>query len=172
MLRLRRLRLLVLPALGLSASGCVYSFTAGSGFPDHVRTIAVVPFENETNRFELTQEVHEELLRRLPRALGIQPAGEEVADAVVRGTIRSYDLNSPLYRQGSQTDPAQVLQREVVIVVQVEIVDLTLNEILWDDQSLRVQGQYLEDSETEEVGRVEAIELLVQQIVDGAQSNW
>ena len=41
----------------VAGAGCNYSFTAGQGFPDHVRTIAVVPFENETARFELTTEI-------------------------------------------------------------------------------------------------------------------
>ena len=157
--------------VGLWASGCNYSFRAGSGFPDYIRTVAVLPFENETPRFELTQEVHEALLRQLPRSLGLNQAGEEVADAVVSGVIRTYDLTSPLYRQGQQ-ERVEVLQREVVLVVSVEILDQRENIILWESTQIRVQGQYLESGETEEVGRTEAIELLVQEIVDGAQSNW
>ena len=164
--------LLVLPAVLLSGVGCNYSFTAGAGFPAHVRTIAVIPFENDTNRFELTQEVHEALLREVPRALGLTPAGEDVADAVVSGTIRNYNLAAPLYRQGQQTESVEVLQRQVVIVVGVQILDRQENALLWEQSQIRVQGQYLEASETEDVGRVEAIELLVQEIVDGAQSNW
>lgn len=152
--------------------GCNYSFRAGTGFPEHVRTIAVVPFENETARFELTQEVHEALLRQLPRALGLNQAGEEVADAVVTGVIRNYDLTSPLYRQGSENESVEVLQREVVLSVSVQILDREQNAILWEGPQIRALGQYLEASESEDVGRVEAIELLVQEIVDGAQSNW
>ena len=166
----------VIPMLVLTASvalaGCNYSFRAGTGFPESIRTVAVLPFENETARFELTQEVHEALLRQLPRSLGLNQAGEEVADAVVSGVIRTYDLTSPLYRQGSQQESVEVLQREVVLVVSVQILDQQENIILWEDAGLRVQGQYLEASETEDVARVEAIELLVQEIVDGAQSNW
>ncbi len=151
--------------------GCNYSFTAGAGFPDHIRTIAVVPFENETGRFEVTREVHEALLRDLPRALGLNPAGEEAADAVVSGTIVSYELTAPNYGpQGGER--VEVLQREVVLMVSVEVLDRENYTILWDDPQLRVVGQYLDASETEEVGRREAIELLVQEIVDGAQSNW
>jgi hypothetical protein len=56
--------------------------------------------------------------------------------------------------------------------VAVEIVDLVENIILWESRSVIAQGQFLEASETEEVGRAEAIELLIQKIVDGAQSNW
>jgi hypothetical protein len=152
--------------------GCNYSFRAGSGLPDYVRTVAVLPFDNETTRFELTDEIHQQLLRELPRALGVRSAGEEVADAVVRGRITNYTVNAPLFRPGATGQTAEVLQRQVVISIQIELVDLVENQILWEDQNLRSEGQYLEASETEEIGRTEAIELLVQRIVDGAQSNW
>ncbi len=57
-------------------------------------------------------------------------------------------------------------------MVSVEIVDLVENVILWESSNVVAQGEFLEAGETEEIGRVEAIELLVQKIVDGAQSNW
>ena len=154
----------------LAATGCNYGFRSGS-FPDHIRTIAILPFNNDTNRFELTQEIHEELLRALPSALGVTNAGEDVANAVVRGRIVRYDMTTPLFRAGQQNDQVDVLQRQVSIRVEVELIDLVENVILWDDRGLSTQGQYLE-GQPEEVGRVEAIELLVQRIVDGAQSNW
>ncbi len=154
----------------LAVTGCNYGFRSGS-FPDHIRTVAILPFDNDTNRFELTQEIHEELLRELPRALGVTNAGEDVADAVVRGRIVRYDLTAPLFRAGQQDNQVDVLQRQVSIRVEVELIDLVENVILWDDRSLTTQGQYLE-GESEEIGRAEAIELLVQRIVDGAQSNW
>ena len=155
----------------LAAGGCNYGFRSGS-FPDHIRTVAILPFENDTNRFELSQEIHEELLRELPRALGVTNAGEDVADAVVQGRIVRYDMTTPLFRSNSQqVGQVDVLQRQVSIRVEVELIDLVENLILWDDRGLSTQGQYLE-GESEEIGRAEAIELLVQRIVDGAQSNW
>jgi hypothetical protein len=150
---------------------CNYSFRGGS-FPEHIRTIAVVPFENETTRLELTQELHDVLLRNLPRALGVRSGGEDVADAVVRGTINSYDIAAPNYRPTAGGERAEVLQRQVVISVRVEIVDLVENVILWEDQAVRAEGEYLVASENEDVGKEIALELLVQRIVDGAQSNW
>ena len=151
-------------------AGCSYSFRSGS-FPDHIRTVAILPFDNDTNRFELTQEIHDQLLRELPRSLGVTNAGEEVADAVILGRISRYDLTAPLFRPGQQDDRVDVLQRQVNIRVEVELIDLVENVILWEAPGLSTQGQYLE-GESEEVGRAEAIELLVQRIVDGAQSNW
>ncbi len=156
----------------LLVTGCMYSFRAGAGFPEHVRTIAVVPFDNETTRFELTQEVYEALRLDLPRALGLTPAGEDLADAVVRGTITRYSLDAPLYRTGEPGQAAEVLQRQVTLVVAVEVIDLESGEILWEGRNVSAQGQYLEATEQEEQGRALAIEQLVQLIVDGAQSNW
>lgn len=158
-------------AATLAVGACNYSFRAGS-FPEHIRTIAVIPFENDTDRFELTQEVHQALLQELPGALGVQLAGEEHADAIVRGTITSYTLTAPLYRSGGAGQSPEVAQREVTLRVAIQILDTHENRILWESRGVTTQGQYLEASETEAVGKTEAIELLVQRIVDGAQSNW
>jgi len=167
-------RLLVVGALGcaLALAGCLYSFRAGSFPPPHIKTIAVAPFENETTRFEISGELYTQLFRNLPRALGIRTAGEDVADAVVRGTIVRYEVVAPNYRAGVEGQPAEVLQRQVMITVRVEIVDLVQNVVLWEDRGVSAQGQFIEARESEDVGRAEAIELLVQKIVDGAQSNW
>lgn len=165
-------RLLAVGVASLALSGCAYSFTAGTFPPDHIRTIAIEQFENETDRFDIGGEIYEELLRTLPGALGIRTAGLEVADAVVRGVIRSYDVVAPNYRAGQAGQAAEVLQRQVNISVEIQIVDLVENVILWEDRGVRAEGQFLEASESEDVGRAEAIEILIQKIVDGAQSNW
>ena len=52
----------------LAGQGCVYGFSGGS-LPSSIETIAVLPFENETSRLELTQELHDALLREVPRSL-------------------------------------------------------------------------------------------------------
>lgn len=166
---IRAIRSLV-PALLLT--GCLYSFQAGAGFPDHVRTVAVVPFDNQTNRPELTDEVFQALLGDFPRSQGLQPAGEDVADAVVEGVIKRYDLSTPSYRPGGTGENPQVLQRQVTLIVEVRIINLVDNEVLWENANVSVLGEYLEESETEEVGRALAIKILVQRIIDGAQSNW
>ena len=57
------------------------------------------------------------------------------------------------------------------ISVSVEIVDLVENVILWESNNLAARGEFPEGA-PEEGGREEAMELLVQSIVDGAQSNW
>lgn len=153
-------------------SSCIYGFQAGAGFPPYVKTVAIVPFENDTNRPELTDELFQQLLREFPRSQGLQPAGEDVADAVIRGSIQRYDLSTPSYRSGAAGENVQVLQRQVTLMVEVQIINLVDDQILWESRSVSGQGQYLEASETEDVGRALAIEQIVQRIIDGAQSNW
>jgi hypothetical protein len=156
----------------LLLSGCLYSFKAGSFPPPYIKTLAIEPFDNETTRFELTGELYDQLLKRLPSALGIRTAGADVADAVVKGTIVRYDVAAPNYRAGAAGQPAQVLQRQVTISVKVQIIDQVNNVVLWEDTGVVGQGQFADATETEDVGRTQAINTLVQKIVDGAQSNW
>jgi len=166
-------RFLPVSALLLAAllGACNYSFRAGSFPPAHIRTIAIEPFENQTNRFEVSAELYEELLGSLPGALGIRTAGADVADAVVRGAITRFDVVAPNYTSGGSGQAAQVLQRQVSISVSVQIIDLVDNVILWESSSLTAQGEFAEGA-PEDQGRSEAIAVLVQRIVDGAQSNW
>ena len=161
-------------ALGLSAGAmgaCNYSFQAGSFPPPHVRTIAVEPFDNETERFEVATELYDLLVQDLPSALGVRQAGLDDADAVVRGAVTRYQVQAPNYRAGARGQPAQVLQREVRIAIRVQIIDRIENVILWESNSETAQGLFAEGAPEEE-GRRAAIELLGQAIVDGAQSNW
>jgi hypothetical protein len=169
--RIRRLGAPALALLVVATAGCNYSFRAGSFPPPHIRTIAIEPFENETGRFELSNELYTELLNRLPGALGIQTAGADVADAIVRGVINRYDVAAPNYRAGEGGRAAEVLQRQVNVSVSVQIIDLVENVVLWESSSVTALGEFPEGS-PEETGRARAIELLVQEIVDGAQSNW
>jgi hypothetical protein len=152
--------------------GCNYTFQAGAGLPPHVRTLAVVPFENDTNRFELSQEIHQVLLDEMPASFGVRTGGEEFADAVVRGRVVRYSVEAPSYRPAPGGGGAEVIERQVMVTVQVEVVDLQNNLILWDNSGLVGRGEFLEASQFEEDGRQLAIDRIVQSIVDGLQANW
>jgi hypothetical protein len=158
-------------ALALAASGCVYGFQSGTGLAG-VETVAVTPCENETRRLELSTELYDIMFRRVPGELGLRVAGEQDADVVVRCVIRDYRLDAPNYRAGSAGGAPEVLQRQVTIRAAVQIVDRADRVILWEDLAVQAEGQYLEASETEEIGKQAALDLLVQRILDGAQSNW
>ncbi len=160
--------LLLFPLL----ASCNYSFVGG-GLPPHIRTLAVVPFENTTPQPLIESEVEQRIQEELPRNLGVRLAAEGTADAVVRGRIVGYNEVAASIRpvaQDAQRIP--VLQREVRITYDVEIYDLRQDRSLWRAQSQSVVGNFQPDNEGIEIGRTRAVEELVQKIIEGAQSQW
>lgn len=158
-----------LAALGLVLSACPYGF-AGGGLPPHVRTVAILPFDNLTAEPLLTQEVAEALREAVQGRLGLRPASEASADAVVRGTINRYEPDIPLSFQPGQVGQVSVTARRVQLTIRVEIYDQREGRTLWVRESLMVDGEYTPPNEAE--GRRKALDKLVTDIVDGAQSQW
>lgn len=159
-------------ALALSLAACNYGFEGG-GFPPHIQTVYIEQFENETPMFDLGQQLFTELLDELPSRLGVRAAGEETADAILRGSIVRYDDVAQNYRPGANNQPVtDVLSHEVQIGVRVELVDVRDNVIRWESSGIIGRGSYRPDTETDEVGKREAILNLIEQIIDGAQSQW
>jgi hypothetical protein len=157
--------------LATLVAGACYRFSGGGGFPSDVRTVYIAPFENKTVQFDLESQLFRRLTESLPRALGVRSASEANADAIVRGRIVRYDDVAQAYQPGQQGN-VQVLQNQVTIVVAIEIVDRKRNEILWESQGVSGRGEYKPDSQNDEVARNKALDALIQQIIDGAQSQW
>lgn len=166
--RPRRLGLLL--ALTLTM-GCNYGFVGG-GFPAHIRTIYIEPFENQTPQFELEGRLFTALVDELPAQLGLRTAGEESADAILRGRILRYDDVAQNYRADAQRPAGNVLSHEVQIGISAELVDVRENVIRWEARSLTGRGTYDPGAQTEEIGQREAIENIIEQLIDGAQSQW
>jgi Lipopolysaccharide-assembly len=157
-------------AFAIGLGGC-YSFSGGGGFPSDVRTIFIAQFENKTTQFDLDSELFRKLTESVPRSLGLRTAGEQVADAILRGRITRYDDTAQSYQPG-QSGNVQVLQNQVTITLTVEIVDVKRNEILWESQSVIGRGEYRPDSQQDRTAWEKALDSVIQQIVDGAQSQW
>lgn len=154
-------------------TGCSYGFRGGGGFPSHIRTIYIEAFENKTSEFELEQEVFSALLEDLPNRLGVRVAGRESADAIVRGSIVGFDDNAQNYRSDqSGGASSEVLTHNVRVSVSVEIIDTHRNLIIWDSSNASGQGEYSPMTQDVSDGRIEAVQELVDLIVDQAQSQW
>lgn len=155
----------------IAAGACNYGLRGGGGFPDHVNGIFIEALENQTSQFDVDQQILRVLTERLPRELGVRLVGEESADAVVRGRVTRYEDVAQNYRPG-ETGSVDILQHQVQITMSITIIDLTRNEILFESTSVSGRGEYRPDTQTDEVARNAAIEGLIQQIIDGAQSQW
>jgi hypothetical protein len=155
---------------GLALAGCLYGF-AGGGLPPGIRTVAVLPVENLTPEPTLTQEVQTAVTSAVQGSLGLRPAGEATADAIVRGVISRYEPDQPIAYTGTATTAqVDVNQRLVVITISVEIVSQKDGKTLWQGQGLSLQGNYTQGQEP--TGRARAYQQLQTRIVEGAQSQW
>ena len=163
----RALAVALFPAL--AAAGCIYGF-AGGGLPSNIRTVAILPFDNQTAEPLLTQEVADALQEAMQGRLGLRLASEATADAVVRGAILRYEPDIALSFQQGVRGNVDVTARRVQLTLRVEIMDQHEGRALWERQSLVVDGEYQPPRETD--GRQKALAKLVTDIVDGAQSQW
>lgn len=148
-------------------AGCLYGF-AGGVLPN-VKTVAILPFENDTPEPSLIQEVNEAVREALEGRLGLRLAGEANADALVRGRVVRYEPDLPVAFQPGQGQ-VTVTRRKVQLTVDVEIVDQREGTTVWKRQGLAVDGEYEPPQETE--GRRLALQKLVSDIVEGARSQW
>lgn len=165
------MRLISGSLVGLSAlvlGGCLYGF-AGGGLPPSIKTVAVLPFDNQTPEPTLTQEISRAVREAVEQRLGLRQSAETQADAVVRGSITRYEPDLPVAYAGDDSS-VTVTRRQVQITVSVEILDQKQGKALWERNGLTVRGDY--DSGRELEGRRKALDDLVVNIVEGAQSQW
>ena len=155
----------------LAVGGCLYGF-AGGGLPPGIKTVAVLPFDNQTPEPTLTQEIAVAVREAVEGRLGLRQASERQADAVVRGTISRYEPDLPVAYTGDDEGAGEVTvtRRLVQIVVSVEILDQDGGKPLWQRSGLLLKGDY--DPGQEAQGREKALNELVTNIVEGAQSQW
>ncbi len=106
----------------------------------------------------------------LERRLGLRQAGENSADAIVRGTISRYEADVPVAVTATGGAQVDVARRLVQIIISIEIENTQTGTMLWQRQGLQLEGDYEGDREAD--GRRKALERLTTDIVDGAQSQW
>ena len=115
----------------LTLAGCPYGFQGGT-LPN-VKTVAILPFDNDTPEPALTQEVSNAVRQALEDRLGLRVATEAKADAIVRGRVVRYDPDVP---QGVQAGVGQVTvtKRKVQLIVDVEIINQREGTSVWKRQ--------------------------------------
>jgi len=153
----------------VALTACIpYGFTGG-GLPSHIRTVAIVPFENQTATPELPRELTEALRTQLHDRLGLRDASEAKATAIVRGTIQRYETDIPIGFNANNKQ-ATTAKRLLQLVVDLELIDQVTGKPLWQRKGLVAEGQYEERGEP--LGRKQAIDRIVNTLIEGAQSQW
>jgi len=156
-------------ALALTAACGVHYGLVGGGLPAHIRTIAVLPFDNQTSSPDLTRELYDQMHTDMQHKLGVRDASQDRADAIARGSITQYDVDVPVAYSASPTQSVTA-RRRLQITIQVQIVDQSNGQTLYSGKDLREEADYAEGAEAS--GRKQAIQKLVQRIIEGVQANW
>src|SRR5690242_8089774 len=130
--------LLTLFGTACGIGGVHYGF-AGGGLPSNIRTMAVLPFDNQTTSPEVQRELLDFMRRELQRRLGVRDASENRADAVVRGVISAYDVDVPV---AVSANPSQAIsaRRRLQVTVDVEIVQQANGRVLFQRKGMRGEG--------------------------------
>jgi Lipopolysaccharide-assembly len=152
----------------LGGCGIHYGFSQGA-FPPEIKTMAVLPLDNNTASPDVQRELFDAMNTQLDKRLGVRSAPEGRADAVVHGTITGYESDVPV---SFSANPAQTVsaRRKLQITIDIEIVNQKTGKTLWSKKGLTESGEYDERAEAD--GRKTAIQHLVDDIVEGAQSQW
>ena len=156
-------------------SGCFWKYGFhGGGLPQNIKTIAVEPFENNTPTPELQKNILDGLRAVTGSRLGLREVGEEHADAILKGTIQRYDIDVPVGYSGGRitgaTATATTTQRRLELQIDVEIDEQATGRILWQRKGLVEAGDYPDGGELQ--GRAQAVKKVVNDVVEGAQSQW
>lgn len=150
--------------LSLTLVGCGYSFR--SPVPEHLNTVYVPTFGNETREFQLTQQLTESVINEFLSESRLELVGEEEsADLVVRGTIVDYEEEALSYDPGRAADP-DVFSRRVILTVDLTLEDRVQERTLWENPSLSEWGEFSEEqSEDREAGIGRAIEKIADEVL-------
>src|SRR5579862_1981568 len=157
-------------------TGCFWKYGFhGGGLPPNIKTIAVLPFENNTPTPELQKNILDGLRSATGSRLGLREASEERADAVLKGTIQRYDIDVPVGYSGGRitgatSAVATTTQRRLELQIDVEIDEQSTGRVLWQRKGLVESGDYPEGGEIQ--GRTQAVKKVVNDVVEGAQSQW
>lgn len=141
--RTRGARVAVVVALAVPAlAGCGYALVGtaagNSVLPESIESVAVLPFENRTNRPEIDQRVTEEVARefsqRSRRRVIANPDG---ADAVMEGAIVRFDTRPVQFNAAGRATRV-----ETVVVLAGTLRDRATDRVLWSQSQLVFREQY------------------------------
>src|SRR5262245_21759255 len=138
----RTLSAVFFAALLLSVSGfreCYGPAGRGDGLPKHIKTLAIMPFQNPSLRYKVEQRftsaVIDEAIHR-SRSLKIVSTPEG-ADAVMIGAIKYFSVRPVLV-----DDLGRARLFEIAIAVGVTVRDQTTNKPIFDNQNYVFRGEY------------------------------
>jgi hypothetical protein len=104
----------------------------------HIRTIAVVPFDNRTDRPEIEQRVTEAVARELSRRGKYEVVTDPGrADAVLEGVVTTYRTSPVEFNSAGRETRA-----EATLTIQATLRNTVSDEVLWNQSGLIFKEQF------------------------------
>ena len=150
------------------AAGCGYHLVGVSGnLPEHLQTLYVAPFVNQTGRAELDQRLVEAVTKEWVRRGRFQLASNsDEADAVLSATIASASISPVRF-----DDQGRATEYQLTVAADVKLVDRTGEKpvTLWRDQNFSRSISYAVDINSADYfdREVEAIERIARDFARG-----
>ncbi len=159
------MRILATFLLCAALLGCgVYSFSSSS--LGGVKSVSVPEFENKSLQFGLQQDLTQKLIDRFIQDNTLKVVAAADADAILRGEVVRYERTAYTYDKSDN-----VSEYKVNIYVNF-VLERKGGKILLERQNLLGWGVYDAASETEDDGRLEALDKLARDIVDETTKSW
>jgi len=139
---------MILVIICVSLLACSYSVFMNA-FP-HLRNIQITSFENNTSEYALAQELQNYLVNRFQndgrlRISNLNP------DSIIEGTILDYRNEIFGYDMFGN-----VTEYRVVILFSVQMIDLRMQEVMYENRSLMLSETYSPNSTNSEDMTTEA----------------
>jgi len=158
----------VLMLAGAAGPMCSHYSTSGR-LPQHIKTVYIPTFENETAEFTLAQEITDAVTERFLSEANLRLGDAEGSDAQIAGKVRRYYEEAETYRQ---TAGIEVSGRRVTIVLEVEFIDRVDNKTLWQDRNFSRWAVYEPDKESEEEAARRVVALLADDLISSVLQQW
>jgi len=128
----------LIPALLLSACGYHVGGKADT-VPKSVQTIAVIPFGNNTTRYQLTDKLPQAIARELVARTRYQVVNDpNNSDAVLSGAVKQVYLAPALIDPSS----GKTTGTEVVVLLAISLKERATGKVLYSQPNLAVRNTY------------------------------
>ncbi|MDG5813899.1 LptE family protein [Chitinispirillales bacterium ANBcel5] len=159
--------LFLIAALVLIGCG-VYTFS-GSSLPNHLKTVELPLFANNSLEPGVAEDLTQELNREIVSGNLLRVVNDN-GDAVIRGTVVAYS-NDP-YAYGTVSDREVDIDQYIVnISADVSFFDNKRSQAIYEG-TVRGEGIYDFKNETEDHGKQRAINDLVERILQRSVQSW
>ena len=150
--------------MALLVNGCVYSFNPGG--KSSIKSIAVTQFENKTIEAGLSSRMTDLVIDAIIADGNLKVASESDADAVMIGTLSSYERKAYTFDEADN-----VSQYAVKLVFDITLQNSADGNQIWKEVFYS-EGVYSADEETEEDGQARAAAKLVVDVLNRTTKDW